>query len=237
VTATTSLPVEGELPDLDGATAWLNSAPLTPEGLRGSVIAVQLCTFSCVNWLRTLPYVAAWAAKYREHGLVVVGAHSPEFPFEHDLDGIRAAQYDRYERSRLALVGPQGALGALLPGRRHRVGGSGDRGLRRHARRCRRPGAPTPPDRGTRGQLCCHPLVPPRLLGTRVWPGSCTGASGTVPCVNTFRDSGADPRRVQVGVAVIGGTRAGPSDNAAAGGARRVVGSRAVEDKRGRPAP
>jgi Thioredoxin like C-terminal domain len=91
VTATAALPVEGELPDLDGATAWLNSPPLTPAGLRGNVVAVQFCTFSCINWLRTLPYVRAWAAKYRDDGLVVIGAHSPEFPFEHDLAKIRSA--------------------------------------------------------------------------------------------------------------------------------------------------
>jgi thiol-disulfide isomerase/thioredoxin len=91
VRATAELPVEGVLPDLDGATAWLNSAPLTPDGLRGRVVVVQFCTFSCVNWLRTVPYVKAWAAKYRDGGLVVIGVHSPEFPFEHDLDKVRSA--------------------------------------------------------------------------------------------------------------------------------------------------
>ena len=83
--------IEGALPQLDGATAWLNSAPLTPAGLRGQVVVVQFCTFSCINWLRTLPYVKAWAGKYRDFGLVVLGAHSPEFPFEHDLAKIRSA--------------------------------------------------------------------------------------------------------------------------------------------------
>ncbi|MEU7814490.1 hypothetical protein [Pseudonocardia sp. NPDC049154] len=91
MTATAELPVEGELPELAGATAWLNSAPLTPAGLRGRVVVVQFCTFSCINWLRTVPYVRAWAAKYRDAGLVLIGAHSPEFPFEHDLAKIRAA--------------------------------------------------------------------------------------------------------------------------------------------------
>jgi thiol-disulfide isomerase/thioredoxin len=85
------LPVEGEFPELDGATAWLNSEPLTPAGLRGKVGVVQFCTFSCVNWLRTLPYVRAWSAKYRDDGLVVIGAHSPEFPFEHDVEKVRPA--------------------------------------------------------------------------------------------------------------------------------------------------
>jgi thiol-disulfide isomerase/thioredoxin len=85
------LSFEGELPDLDGATDWLNSEPLTPEGLRGKVVVVQFCTFSCVNWLRTLPYVRAWAKKYEDNGLVMIGAHSPEFPFEHDVDKVRPA--------------------------------------------------------------------------------------------------------------------------------------------------
>ena len=91
MTATAALPTEGRLPELRGATAWLNTAPLTPAGLRGKVVAVQFCTFSCINWLRTVPYVRAWAEKYRDDGLVVLGVHSPEFPFEHDLGKIRSA--------------------------------------------------------------------------------------------------------------------------------------------------
>ena len=85
------LPIEGELPGFGGASAWLNSEPLTPAGLRGTVVAVQFCTYSCVNWLRTLPYVRAWDERYREDGLVVVGAHSPEFPFEHEIEKVRPA--------------------------------------------------------------------------------------------------------------------------------------------------
>jgi hypothetical protein len=85
------LPIEGELPSLDGATAWLNSEPLTTAGLRGNVVVVQFCTYSCVNWLRTLPYVRAWVQKYRDPGLVTVGVHSPEFPFEHDVEKVRPA--------------------------------------------------------------------------------------------------------------------------------------------------
>jgi thiol-disulfide isomerase/thioredoxin len=85
------LPIEGELPDLGGATTWLNSEPLTRGGLRGRVVLVEFCTYSCVNWLRTLPYVRAWAEKYRDHGLVVIGAHSPEFLFEHDVEKVRRA--------------------------------------------------------------------------------------------------------------------------------------------------
>ena len=76
---------------LRGATAWLNSPPLTAEGLRGKVVLVDFCTYTCVNWLRTLPYRRAWAQKYGEHGLVVIGAHTPEFGFEHDLDNVRHA--------------------------------------------------------------------------------------------------------------------------------------------------
>jgi hypothetical protein len=88
---TRDLRVEGELPELDGATAWLNSEPLTPAGLRGKVVLVQFCTYSCVNWLRTLPYVRAWDERYRDEGLAVIGAHSPEFPFEHEIERVRPA--------------------------------------------------------------------------------------------------------------------------------------------------
>ena len=77
------LPVEGHLPPFTGATAWLNSEPLTPDGLRGRVVLIDFWTYTCINWLRTFPYVRAWAAKYAEHGLTVIGAHTPEFGFEH----------------------------------------------------------------------------------------------------------------------------------------------------------
>lgn len=76
---------------LRGANAWLNSPPLTADGLRGKVVIVDFCTYTCVNWLRTLPYLRAWDAKYREHGLVTIGAHTPEFAFEHDVDNVRRA--------------------------------------------------------------------------------------------------------------------------------------------------
>jgi len=79
------------LASLRNATTWLNSPPLTADGLRGKVVLVDFCTYTCVNWLRTLPYLRAWDAKYREHGLVVIGAHTPEFDFEHDLDNVRRA--------------------------------------------------------------------------------------------------------------------------------------------------
>jgi thiol-disulfide isomerase/thioredoxin len=84
------LPDEGRLAPFDGATAWLNSEPLTPEGLRGRVVLVDFWTYTCVNWLRTLPYVRAWASKYEEAGLTVVGVHTPEFGFESDLDNVAA---------------------------------------------------------------------------------------------------------------------------------------------------
>jgi thiol-disulfide isomerase/thioredoxin len=82
---------EGALPSLSGATEWLNSPPLTPAGLRGKVVLVDFWTYTCVNWLRTLPYVRAWDEKYRDQGLVVIGAHTPEFPFEKDIDNVRWA--------------------------------------------------------------------------------------------------------------------------------------------------
>ena len=85
-----ALPVEGRLASFAGATRWLNSQPLTPEGLRGRVVLVDFWTYTCVNWLRTLPYVRAWATKYAEAGLTVVGVHTPEFGFEHDLDNVVA---------------------------------------------------------------------------------------------------------------------------------------------------
>jgi thiol-disulfide isomerase/thioredoxin len=84
------LPVEGHLASFDGATGWLNSEPLTPDGLRGRVVAVDFWTYTCVNWLRTLPYIRAWASKYADAGLTVVGVHTPEFGFEHDVDNVTA---------------------------------------------------------------------------------------------------------------------------------------------------
>ena len=89
-----SLFSEGELPSLDGATTWLNSPPLTASSLRGKVVLVQFWTYTCVNWLRTLPYVRAWAEKYKDRGLVVIGVHTPEFSFEKNLDNIRRAAND-----------------------------------------------------------------------------------------------------------------------------------------------
>jgi thiol-disulfide isomerase/thioredoxin len=93
-----ALRVEGHLPGFDGATGWLNSDPLTVEELRGKVVLVDFWTYTCINWLRTLGYVRAWAEKYRDQGLVVVGVHTPEFPFEKDVDNVRwAAENMRVE--------------------------------------------------------------------------------------------------------------------------------------------
>ena len=88
------LPVEGELPSLGGAIEWLNSPPLTAAGLRGKVVLIDFWTYTCINWLRTLPYVRAWAEKYKDSGLVVIGVHSPEFGFEQDIDNVRRAVKD-----------------------------------------------------------------------------------------------------------------------------------------------
>jgi thiol-disulfide isomerase/thioredoxin len=84
-------PTHSALAALDRAPVWLNTEPLTAEGLRGHVVLVDFWTYTCVNWLRTLPYVRAWHERYRDRGLVVVGAHAPEFSFEHDLANVRRA--------------------------------------------------------------------------------------------------------------------------------------------------
>ncbi|MGN8078858.1 cytochrome c biogenesis protein DipZ [Variovorax sp. 22077] len=89
-----ALPDEGRLPSLAGATEWINSPPLTPESLRGKVVLVDFWTYSCINCLRTLPYVRAWAEKYKDAGLVVVGVHTPEFAFEKQSANVRRATKD-----------------------------------------------------------------------------------------------------------------------------------------------
>jgi thiol-disulfide isomerase/thioredoxin len=88
--STRALPVEGALPSLTGATGWLNSQPLTPQTLRGKVVLVDFWTYTCINWQRTQPYVRAWAEKYKDQGLVVIGVHTPEFGFEKNVDNVRA---------------------------------------------------------------------------------------------------------------------------------------------------
>jgi len=88
------LPDEGAMPALDGAVEWLNSPPLTREQLRGKVVLVDFWTYSCINCLRAIPYVRAWDERYRKDGLVVIGVHTPEFPFERDPANVRKAIAD-----------------------------------------------------------------------------------------------------------------------------------------------
>jgi thiol-disulfide isomerase/thioredoxin len=85
----------GAMPPLSGAAEWLNSKPLSPAGLRGQVVLVDFWTLTCINWLRTEPYVRAWWQAYRDDGLVVVGVHTPEFSFEHEVPRVRQATLDR----------------------------------------------------------------------------------------------------------------------------------------------
>jgi thiol-disulfide isomerase/thioredoxin len=94
VKAGDELPIEGQLPSLGGAVSWINSPPLTAEGLRGKVVVIDFWTYSCINCLRSLPYVRAWAEKYKDQGLVVIGVHAPEFAFEKNLDNVRNAVKD-----------------------------------------------------------------------------------------------------------------------------------------------
>ena len=97
------LRAETHLPGFEGATGWLNSEPLTPEGLRGKVVLVDFWTYTCINWLRTLGYVRAWHEKYEDRGLVVIGVHTPEFPFERDPENVRWAAQDMRVRYPIAL--------------------------------------------------------------------------------------------------------------------------------------
>jgi thiol-disulfide isomerase/thioredoxin len=93
--AMASLPVEGEMASLGGATGWLNGPPRTAAELRGKVVLVDFGTYTCINWLRSLPHVRGWAEKYKDRGLVVIGVHTPEFRFEKDVDNVRRAVKDR----------------------------------------------------------------------------------------------------------------------------------------------
>jgi thiol-disulfide isomerase/thioredoxin len=86
---TVELSFEGRSPGFDGAIEWVNSEPLTMDDLKGRVVLVDFWTYTCINWLRTLPFIRAWAETYRDQGLVVVGVHTPEFPFEHDVGNVR----------------------------------------------------------------------------------------------------------------------------------------------------
>jgi len=107
------LPIEGHLPGFDGATGWLNSPPLTAADLRGKVVLVDFWTYTCINWLRTLGYVRAWSEKYANQGLVVVGAHTPEFPFERDVDNVREAAKDMRVEYPIALDSDYGIWDAF----------------------------------------------------------------------------------------------------------------------------
>jgi cytochrome c biogenesis protein CcdA/thiol-disulfide isomerase/thioredoxin len=91
---TSGPPVEGELPSLEGAVSWLNSPPLTAEGLRGKVVMVDFWTYSCINCLRTLPYLKAWYERYKDKGFVLIGVHAPEFAFEKDENNVKRAVKD-----------------------------------------------------------------------------------------------------------------------------------------------
>jgi thiol-disulfide isomerase/thioredoxin len=88
------LPIEGELPPLDSTSQWLNSQPTMARDLRGKVVLINFWTYTCINWQRQLPYIRAWARKYKDHGLVVIGVHAPEFGFEHNVDNVRRAAKD-----------------------------------------------------------------------------------------------------------------------------------------------
>jgi thiol-disulfide isomerase/thioredoxin len=89
-----ALKSEGRMPSIESASGWLNSPPLTDNGLRGKVVLVEFWTYSCINWRRQLPYVRAWAEKYKDKGLVVIGVHTPEFDFEKDIDHVRQGVKD-----------------------------------------------------------------------------------------------------------------------------------------------
>lgn len=89
--AVVQLTTEGTLPSFSGATEWLNSPPLSSKDLRGKVVVVNFWTYTCINWIRTLPHIRAWSEKYRDKGLVSIGVHTPEFSFEHDISNVRQA--------------------------------------------------------------------------------------------------------------------------------------------------
>jgi len=98
-----SLPVEGHVPGFDGATGWLNSPPLTTADLSGKVVLTDFWTYTCINWLRTLVYVRGWSDKYADQGLVVVGVHTPEFPFEREIENVHRAAEEMHVDYPIAL--------------------------------------------------------------------------------------------------------------------------------------
>ncbi len=99
----TALPVEGRMPGFERAAGWLNSEPLAANDLRGKVVLADFCTYTCINWLRTLGYIRAWAEKYEDQGLIVVGVHTPEFPFEADTENVVEAVKDLNVKLPIAL--------------------------------------------------------------------------------------------------------------------------------------
>ena len=105
------LPDEGRLPSFDRATGWLGSEPLTPEALRGRVVLVDFCTYTCINWLRTVPYLRAWHASYADAGLTVVGVHTPEFGFESDPRNVAPRLLELGVRYPVALDADYGVWG------------------------------------------------------------------------------------------------------------------------------
>ena len=111
---------DGVLSSLSSATEWLNSPPLTAASLRGKVVLIDVWTYTCINWLRTLSYVRAWAEKYKDQGLVVIGVHAPEFPFERNLDNVRRAvqamRPDLPDRGRQRLCDLAGVQKPILAG-------------------------------------------------------------------------------------------------------------------------
>jgi thiol-disulfide isomerase/thioredoxin len=114
ITQTTiKLPVEGNFPSLDGATGWINSQPLTPASLKGKVVLVEFWTYTCINWMRVSPYVRAWAKKYKDKGLVVIGVHAPEFSFEKNIDNVRSAVKERNIDYPVAIDNDQGIWNAF----------------------------------------------------------------------------------------------------------------------------
>ena len=91
VQTSSQMATDSELLSIERAIEWLNSPPLTASGLRGKVVLIDFWTYTCINWLRSLPYVRAWAEKYKDQGLVVIGVHTPEFAFEKNVDNVRRA--------------------------------------------------------------------------------------------------------------------------------------------------
>ena len=177
------------MPPLDGATEWLNSEPLGPAELRGRVVLVNFWTLTCINWLRTEPYVRAWSQAYRDDGLVVIGVHTPEFSFEHDIDRVRravAAASDRLpgrgrQRLRdLARVRQPLLAGALLRRRRRRHPRPA---LRRRALRAVRAGHPATARRRARARTRRRDSAwrrrPTGTTCARPRPTSATGAAST----------------------------------------------------------